>query len=97
MSTGESFTFYTYSQTNRDDDRWAYTGIPDVFFLDEDEAREGLRELRRDVESDPDDTWPPMQLEKIETLPISRESILALLNDGVGAFVKSYEVIDVIG
>ncbi|MFS8050868.1 hypothetical protein [Rhizobium sp. BR 314] len=96
MSQGESFTFYTYSRANRDGDRWAYTGIPDVFFHEEDETREALRELRRDVESDPEDTWPPMQLEKIETLPISRESIFALLNDGVGSFIKSYEIIDII-
>jgi hypothetical protein len=96
MTQGETFTFYTYSRVNRDEDRWDYTGLPDFFFRDEDEAREALLELRRDVASDPEDTWPPMRLEKIETLTISRETIFALLNDGVGAFVKSYEIIDVI-
>ncbi len=96
MSQDKSFTFYTYSRANSDEDRWKHTGIPDIFFHDEEEAREALHELRRDVISDPVDDWWPMQLEKIETLPISRDSIFALLNDGVGAFVKSYEIIDII-
>ncbi|ACP22420.1 hypothetical protein NGR_b09670 (plasmid) [Sinorhizobium fredii NGR234] len=97
MCQGESLTFYTYARVDEGrDDRWAYTGIPDFFFCDEDGAREALCELRGDVESE-DDEWLPMQLEKIETLPISTESILALLNDGVGAFVKSYEIVEVIG
>jgi benzoyl-CoA reductase/2-hydroxyglutaryl-CoA dehydratase subunit BcrC/BadD/HgdB len=97
MSQGGSFTFYSYARVDEGrDDRWAYTGIPEIFFYDEDSAREALRELREDVESEPESSWPPMQLEKIETIPISKESIFALLNDGVGAFVKSYEIIDVI-
>ncbi|MGO4569341.1 hypothetical protein AB4Z52_30920 [Rhizobium sp. 2YAF20] len=97
MSQGGSFTFYSYARVDEGrDDRWAYTGIPDIFFYDEGSAREALRELREDVESEPESSWPPMQLEKIETVPISRESIFALLNDGIGAFVKSYEIIDII-
>jgi hypothetical protein len=96
MSQDESFTFYTYSRVNRDEDRWDYTGIPDVFFHNEEEAREALHELRHDVISDRADEWWPMQLEKIETLPISRDTIFALLNDGVGSFIKSYKVIDII-
>ncbi len=96
MSKSDSFTFYTYSPANDDEDRWAYTGIPDSFFRDENEAREELRTLRRDVITDPEDIWPPMRLEKIATLPISKETIFALLNDGVGAFVQSYEIIDII-
>ncbi|WP_026616825.1 hypothetical protein [Ensifer aridi] len=97
MSQSESLTFYTYARVDEGrDDRWAYTGIPEIFFYDEDSAREALRELRGDVESDQDDEWPPMQLEKIETLPISKASILALLNEGVGAFVKSYEIIEIV-
>ena len=96
MSARKSFTFYTYSRVNRAEDRWDYTGIPDFFFHSETEAREALHELRCDVISDPADEWWPVQLEKIETLPISREGIFALLNDGVGSFIKSYEVIDII-
>lgn len=98
MSQGESLTFYTYARVDEGrGDRWAYTGIPNFFFCDEASAREALRELRDDIEGHPDDSWTPMQLEKIETVPISRESVLALLNDGIGAFVKRYEIIETIG
>ncbi|ABC90792.1 hypothetical conserved protein [Rhizobium etli CFN 42] len=97
MPESPSFTFYTYSLVNDPcDDRWAYTGIPGIFFDDAESARHDLLELRRDVESEPGCKWSPMRLEKIETLPISKASILALLNSDLGSFVKSYEVIDVI-
>ena len=97
MSQSESLTFYTYASVDKGrDDRWAFIGIQWSFFCDEDSAREALRELREDVESEPESTWSPMQLEKIETVPLSKESLLALLNDGVGAIVKSYEIIDII-
>ncbi|MGO6982553.1 hypothetical protein [Rhizobium leguminosarum] len=97
MSQGEPLTFYTYARVNEArGDRWGYTGVPNFFFCDEGGAREALRELRGDIESDPDDTWTPMQLEKIETVPLSRESILALLNDGIGAVVNQYEIIDIL-
>ncbi|QND46948.1 hypothetical protein HB780_14505 [Rhizobium lusitanum] len=93
----ESLTFYTSASVDkRRADRWAFIGIYSIFFDDEDSAREALRELREDVESEPENSWSPMQLEKIETVPISKESLLALLNDGVGAIVKSYEIIDII-
>ncbi|NEK20699.1 hypothetical protein [Rhizobium leguminosarum] len=95
MFQGESLTFYTYARVDEGrGNRWAYTGLRNFFFCDEASAREALRELRGDIESDPDDTWAPMQLEKIETVPVSRESVLALLNDGIGAFVKRYEIIE---
>ncbi|AGS25164.1 hypothetical protein [Rhizobium etli] len=97
MSQSPSYTFYTYSLVNdHRDDRWAYTGIPGIFFNDAESARRDLLELRRDVESEQGCKWSPMRLEKIETLPVSKECILALLNSDMGAFVKSYEVIDVI-
>lgn len=97
MSQSESLTFYTYACVDEGrGDRWAYTGLPNFFFSDEEDVREALRELRGDIESDPDDAWAPMQLEKVETHPISRESVLALLNGGIGAFVKRYEIIDII-
>lgn len=97
MFEEQTYTFYSYARVDENrDDRWAYTGIPEIFFHDEDSAREALRELREDVASEPESSWPPMQLEKIETVPISKGSIFALLNDGVGAIVKNYEIIDII-
>ncbi|EJT04973.1 hypothetical protein [Rhizobium sp. CCGE 510] len=97
MSQSQSFTFYTYSLVSEGDkDRWAYTGIPGIFFGDGESARRQVLELRRDVESEPDCKWSPMRLERIETFPVSKENILTLLNSEMGSFVKSYEIIDVI-
>ncbi|RWB98679.1 MULTISPECIES: hypothetical protein [unclassified Mesorhizobium] len=97
MSEKQSFTFYTYSRCAEfENDRWAYTGIPDFFFEDAESARQAVLELRAEIAADPDEEWFPMQLEKIETLPISKETIFALLNKGVGAFLKSYEITEVV-
>lgn len=97
MSREQTFTFYSYSRVDENcDNRWANTGVPEIFFCDEESARKDLYELREDIESETENSWSPMQLEKIETVPISKESLLALLNYGMGAIVKSYEIIDVI-
>lgn len=97
MSAEQSYTFYTYSRSDDSkNDRWAYTGVPDIFFDDADSARRALLEMRKEMTVDHGESWSPMRLEKIETLPITKETILALLNDGMGALLKSYEIIDVI-
>lgn len=93
----QSFTFYTYSMISEmDEARWAYTGIRDIFFDTFEAAREAVLELRSDTESDPEMEWKPTRIEKIETLPVSGQTMLALLNDGVGAFVNKYEIIETI-
>lgn len=38
-----------------------------------------------------------MRLERIETVPVTRDAFLALLNDGVGSIVRNYDIIDTIG
>ncbi|PJR12799.1 hypothetical protein [Sinorhizobium meliloti] len=97
MSAEQSYTFYTHSiAAESESDRWAYTGIPDIFYGDAESARREVLALRDEVTAEPEEEWSPRRLEKIETLPISKETVLALLNDGVGSIVKSYEVIDVI-
>lgn len=53
--------------------------------------------MRDDITSDPEMEWPLMNLEKVVTVPISKTSILALLNDGLGAFVQTYEIIETVG
>jgi hypothetical protein len=48
MSQNESFTFYSYACVDENsDDRWAYTGIPEIFSYDEDGARGSSRAARR--------------------------------------------------
>lgn len=93
-----SFTFYTYSPAGIPlAERWARTGIPDIFFDDCDEARRAVMALRDDVMADPEVEWPTMILEKIETTSVTRSSVLALLNNGPGAFIANYQVIETIG
>lgn len=98
MTEPLSFTFYTYSQAGIPlEERWTRTGIPDVFFDDFDEARRAVTALRDDIMADPEVEWPTMILEKIEITPVTRSSVLALLNNGPGAFIAKYEVIETIG
>lgn len=97
MSGEPSYTFFAYSPSTKPESvRWAYTGVPESFFGDAESARRALLDLRKDVTAQPDVDWSPMRLEKIETHPITKETLLALLNDGVGSLVKNYEIIDVI-
>lgn len=98
MTEPFSFTFYTYSPAGIPlEERWARTGIPDIFFDDCKEARGAVLALRDDIMVDPEVEWPTMILEKIETTPVTRSSVLALLNNGPGAFIAKYEVIETIG
>ncbi|MGV2184098.1 hypothetical protein [Rhizobium rhizogenes] len=97
MSQEPSFTFYTYSAaTKPEEQRWAYTGIPDNFFGDIHSARAAVLELRNDIIDDPDGEWPRMHIERIETLPVSQDTLLAFLNDGVAALIKRYEIVETI-
>jgi|EndMetStandDraft_5_1072996.scaffolds.fasta_scaffold1465196_1 hypothetical protein len=93
-----SFTFYTYSQAGIPlEERWARTGIPDIFFGDCEEAPRAVIALRDDVTADPEMEWPTMILEKIEIVPLTRSNVLALLNTGPGTFIASYDIIETIG
>jgi hypothetical protein len=91
------FTFYTYSTPGLPGENWADTGIRDRFFKSYEEARTAVLDIREALADDPDDdTWRPLRIEKIDMLPVTENSILALLNDGVGALVENYEIVEVI-
>lgn len=92
------FTFYTYSNAAIPfEKRWRPTGIRDDFFDSREKAESALLEMRDDITADPEMEWPLMNLEKVVTVPISKTSILALLNEGLGSFVQTYEIIDTVG
>lgn len=100
MSSDQSHTFYTFVVGKHDaGDRWHNDGHDGPFFETEGEAREAIldffdvRKVEDKVEDGPP---PPMQLEKIVTVPITREALLALFNNGVGAIVQHYEIIETI-
>ncbi len=98
MSGAPSFTLFTYSSAiDPLEARWRDDGIGDAFFGNAETARAAIFELRDAVADEPGLDWPPMRLERIETVPVTRDALLALLNDGVGAIVKTYDIIETIG
>jgi hypothetical protein len=98
VSAAPSFTLFTYSPDVEPlEGRWRDDGIGDAFFGSAENARAAIVELRDAVAGDPEHVWPAMRLERIETVPVTKDAILALLNDGVGALVKTYDVIETIG
>lgn len=98
MSAEPSFIFYTYSPDVEPlEARWRADGIGDAFFGNAEAARAGIVELRDAVTGEPGHDWPPMRLERIETVHVTRDALLALLNDGVGAIVRTYDIIETIG
>ncbi|MCR5942629.1 hypothetical protein FG152_17625 [Ochrobactrum sp. XJ1] len=98
MEQDTVFTFYTYSNAGTPaEERWKPTGIPDIFFDSREEAQRALLEMRDDIAADPEMKWPVMIVEKVITTPINKKSILALLNDGLGAFIQRYEIVESIG
>jgi hypothetical protein len=68
----------------------------ETFFDNVPVVRETVLEMRKDVTADPEVEWSPIHIEKIETLPVSKDTLLAFLNDGVGAFIKRYEIVETI-
>ncbi len=93
-----SFTFYTYSVAGiPTEDRWRPTGIAEIFFDSLEEARGAVIALRNDITADPDMEWSSTVLEKIETIPLDQEAVLALLNRGPAGIVASCEVVETFG
>jgi hypothetical protein len=94
----EPLVFYTYSTVRPDDEepRWHDDGIGDEFFSRPEDARQAVIELRRDLIQAAEEPLPPMQIEKVVTLPPTEKSILVLLNSGVGEFVQHCEVVETI-
>ena len=68
-----------------------------LFFDNYDEVKSTVLAMRDDIAADPDMEWETTNIEKVETVPICQSSVLALMNDGPGAFVANYEVIETIG
>jgi len=94
VSPAPSFTFFTYSLVfPSEQPRWRNDGIGDAFFASAEKARAAVVELRDAVADEPDHVLPPMRLERIETVPITRDAMLALLNEGVGAIIGTYDIV----
>lgn len=97
MSEAPSFTFFTNSPDVEPlEARWHDDGIGDAFFASAKKARAAIVELREVVAQEPDQVVPSMRLERIETVPVTQETMLALLNEGVGAIVETYDIVETI-
>lgn len=98
LTEGLVFTFYTYVEARIPrEERWKPTGLRDIFFNDYEDVRRTVLAMREDIAADPDMQWETTNIEKVETVAICQSSVLALLNDGPGAFVEHYEVLETIG
>ncbi|AYG64384.1 hypothetical protein [Rhizobium jaguaris] len=97
MQTAPTLTLYTYTTAaNLGEARWNDRDRADQFFEDVESAKRDLLEVRDEIAED-DETGPTaICLERIETIPMTEAAILALLNDGVGAIVHRYEIIETI-
>lgn len=97
MKQDQSFELFTYSVvSDNKEPRWKETGIPDIYFASFEEVKAEVRGLRDDLKA-ADDELPAFRIEKIETLPVSKANLLTLLNEGMGAFLKSYAIVETVG
>ncbi|MNW04563.1 hypothetical protein D3C71_2006710 [compost metagenome] len=94
---GLAYAFYTYSDAAVPlGERWKSTGLRDIFFADREGARRAALAMRDDIAADPDMEWTAKNIEKVVAVPLSHSNILLLLNNGPGAFVADYEVLETI-
>ncbi|OOO17800.1 hypothetical protein EFR00_28715 [Rhizobium sophoriradicis] len=97
MKQDQSFELFTYSVvSDNEEPRWKETGISDVYFASFEEVKAEVMRLHDDLKS-ADEELPAFRIEKIETLPVSKANLLTLLNEGMGAFLKSYEIVETVG
>lgn len=96
--TEQTFVFYTSRlQGAMKENRWAHTGTSDIFYYSHEEARADVMAMLMDIAAEPEETPGVQLIERIETLPITKDTLLTLLNDGVGAVLKSYEIVETVG
>jgi len=92
-----AYTFYTYSDAAVPlNERWKPTGLREAFFADREAAKRAVLAMRNDIVADPEMEWTATNIEKVVTVPISHSNILLLLNNGLGAFVADYKVLETI-
>lgn len=92
------FTLYTYSRCDRpaSEPRWQNDGTGNDFFDSAEATKAALTDLKNEVLAAPEETWVPMQIETVEILPLTNANLVTLLNEGVGALIKSHEVVETV-
>lgn len=90
-------TFYTFTRVNEDSGQaWYEDDLRNDFFRSADGARSAIRILLRESAGDREVSIP-MQLIRVTTTPVTPESLLQLLNNNLGAFIESFEVLEIVG
>ncbi|MCO5966152.1 hypothetical protein [Sinorhizobium meliloti] len=96
MRQEQTFELYTYSMIhNPEEPRREDIGIPSEYFASLDEVRAAVIGLRDELKADGEDARV-FRLERIRTPQLSKANLLILLNEGMGAFLKSYEVVETV-
>lgn len=86
---------YAFSlESEAGEDRWAETGIRELFYTELDEVREAVHDVRADLAQQKDGaSMGPIRIELDDPTP---ESVLTLLNSGIGPLVRHYEIVETI-
>ncbi|KKB84624.1 hypothetical protein VW29_09475 [Devosia limi DSM 17137] len=97
MSSTQGYIFYTYSSAAKaGEHRWYDDGADNEFFDSEVSAREALATVFRETLRDGEAMPATMCIVKIETVSLTKESVLALLNNDLKSFVRVYEIVDTV-
>ena len=97
MSDTRGYIFYTYSSAAKTGEhRWYDDGADNEFFDSEVSAREAVATVFRETIRDGEAMPAAMCIVKIETVSLTEESVLALLNNDLKSFVHVYEIVDTI-
>lgn len=95
----EACVIYTYT-VHRDDpafQRWEQVDFPDAsYFSTLEEVRAEVMDLWEDKHNVFPDGVPTIQIERIETLPLTQDSLLLLLNKGFRPFIADYQILEII-
>ncbi len=89
---------YTVQRDDLDNLRWEHVDFPDAsYFSTLDEVRAEVMDLFEDKHHVFPEGVPTIQIERIETLPITKDSLLLLLNKGFKLFITDYRILEIIG
>lgn len=90
---------YAFSLDSEDgEDRWKDTGIRELFYTQLDEVRRAVRDVRADLAQQEDrPSMGPIRIERVELDEPTPDSVLVLLNNGIGPLVRHYEIVEKVG
>lgn len=68
-----------------------------LFYAGLDEVRQEVFDLRKEIAAQGESSeWRPMRVERIELPTPTAETMLTLLNEGIGPLIMDYEIVETI-